>query len=60
MHDLELVQVHDCLHDAADDEGTLELVEVLALLDVLVQVLPVDVLGDDVLVGLRVDGVDVF
>lgn len=60
VHDLELVQVHDRLHDVADDEGALELVQEPALLDVLVQVLAVDVLGDDVLVRLRVDGVDVL
>lgn len=60
VHDLQLVEVHDSLHDVANDECAFELVQVFAFLDVLVQVLPVNVLSDDVFVSFTVNCVHIF
>ena len=48
MYDLKRVQVDSRLDDLADDEGSDVLRQVLLLFDKLVQVLPFDVLSDDV------------
>lgn len=60
MDDVQFMQKNDSLHNIADYKCTFELVQELSLAYILEQILPVDILGDDVLVGFGVQGVDVL
>lgn len=58
MNNIELMQKHDGFHDIANNEGTLKLVKKLSFANIFVEVLPIDVLCDDIFMSFRMHSVD--
>ena len=60
MNNIEFMQKHDGFHDIANNESTLKLIKKLSFSNIFVEILPVDILCDDVFMSFRVNSVDVF
>lgn len=60
MNNIELMQKHDGFHDIANNEGTLKLVKKLSFANIFVEVLPIDVLCDDIFMSFRMHSVDIL
>ncbi len=60
MHDLQLMKIHNSLHNVANNESTLKLIKKFPLLDIFIQVFSINVLSYDIFMSFAVYCIHIF
>lgn len=60
MNNIQLMQKHNSLHNIPNNKRTLKLIQKIPLPHILIQILPINILRDNVLMRFGMQGVDVL